>query len=425
MSEIEIKMFPASYGDSFLVTCNGELKTHILIDMGFYSTYDNYIKEELVKLGKKGEKISLLVITHIDEDHILGGIRFLEDNCSNYSPKVIEIEEVWYNSYKHLLFNEDRIQGEDKKTPNDTKKFLEKIIAKGHGREQGVRKISDISCKQGSSFAGLLYKNGYSQRWNCSYNHDAILVKTKNDTLKTVSINNDVNITILSPEKSNLEKLRQEWEKKIKEWGFEDKLYSNELTDEAFEIYVANELDKMKKSRKVKNVSGEKKELDIELIAKNDIDSDNKVVNGSSIAFILEFRGKKVLFLGDAHSETIEINLEKILKTTNDEKLYFDAVKVSHHGSKFNMRNKLFNLFYSEKYFISTNGKIKNHPDIETICKIIASNRDIKKKIIFNYKPSFFETINDEIFKEKYNYELEYTNDTKGGIENQVTSIFL
>lgn len=46
---IEIKMFPASYGDSFLISCIGDTNTHIMVDMGFSTTYDNYISKEIQK----------------------------------------------------------------------------------------------------------------------------------------------------------------------------------------------------------------------------------------------------------------------------------------------------------------------------------------------------------------------------------------
>src|SRR4051794_37805507 len=101
-------MFPASYGDSFLVTCHGgeiSQNTNILIDMWFMSTYNNSIKKELIKIDALGESISLLVFTHIDDDHILGGVKLLEENGMADSPKIIKIQEVWHNSYRHLQFD--------------------------------------------------------------------------------------------------------------------------------------------------------------------------------------------------------------------------------------------------------------------------------------------------------------------------------
>ncbi|MFS0557715.1 hypothetical protein [Brevibacillus sp. 179-C9.3 HS] len=46
MESIKIEMFPASYGDSFLVSSgDGDTgRTNILIDSGFKSTYEEYIR---------------------------------------------------------------------------------------------------------------------------------------------------------------------------------------------------------------------------------------------------------------------------------------------------------------------------------------------------------------------------------------------
>lgn len=415
MSIIDIKMFPASYGDSFLVTCHGKIKTNILIDMGFKSTYDNSIKKELQQISKNGETISLLIFTHIDEDHILGGIKFLEENRNQ---EIIEVDEVWYNSLKHIKSDNKRIEKEDE-ICLIAEDELSKIINKGHGRELGVRAVSDISYKQGSTLAGLLYKNGYTKKWNSKYNYQAVSVKQHSGLLKTIFINDKVKITVLSPDETNLEKLYKLWEEKIRKWDGMDKIPKG-LTDEAFEIYVATELDRQKKSRIINKVSGEVKS--IEDIANQDFDSDTSLINGSSIAFILEFETKKILFLSDAHSETIENNLKKIQQHP-DERLFFDAIKISHHGSKYNMSKSLLDLIGSKNYLISTNGMVKNHPDYETFCRIVSSNKDEKKRIIFNYKPKIYDKINKDMLKKEFNYEILYANDIKEGILNEVTNI--
>lgn len=419
---IDIKMFPASYGDSFLVTCHGERKTHILIDMGFKSTFNSTIKKELEKLGEVSEKISLLVFTHIDEDHILGGIQFLEENGKSDDPNIIRIDEVWYNSLRHIKGNNKKNNHEDNEEINlNADEEISKIIIKGHGRELGVRQVSDVSYKQGSTLAGLLYTNDYSGKWNSTYNHEAITVKSQQNSLKSVLINEAVKLTVISPEISNLQKLSEVWDTKIKNWAGMDNVPEG-LSEEAFEIYVANQLEKnkKKKSRAINKISGEVK--DIETIANQEFIPDQSVINGSSIAFILEYETKKILFLGDAHSHIVEKNLNK-LKSQHEDKLFFDAVKISHHGSKYNMSKSLFELIDTDKYIISTNGNVKNHPDFETFCRIISSNKEKRKKIIFNYKPRIFERINRDDIKKEFNYEIEYTNDINEGTLNEITKI--
>ncbi len=422
MNEIEIKMFPASYGDSFLVTCKGEKHTHILIDMGFKSTYDKAIKKELKEISKEGGKLSLLVFTHVDADHILGGIKFLEENGDVVSPKIIEVDEIWHNNYKHLQFEKKQKLKEKKEMEDSSKEILTRIVNKGHGKEIGVKELSNISFEQAWTLVGALCKNGYTDRWNKTFQHQAVSVLKEGNTLRTLSINDEVKITILSPDEKKLNELDEAWESRLIELGFKDKVESNELMEDAFEIHMANIIENKRKSRKVRPVSGE--EIDIDAIANQEFETDRKPVNGSSIAFILELGKKKVLFLGDSHSETIEQYLKEILANSNQEKIYFDAVKISHHGSKHNTSKALLDLIDTDTYIISTNGKSFNHPDIETLYRIITSNKEKKKKIIFNYKPvRLFNKINNQELKNKYKFEIEYTNDLAEDIINEITKI--
>ncbi|WP_242264110.1 MBL fold metallo-hydrolase [Bacillus cereus group sp. BfR-BA-01400] len=422
MNEIEIKMFPASYGDSFLVTCKGEKRTHILIDMGFKSTYDKTIKKELKDISKEGGKLSLLVFTHVDEDHILGGIKFLQENGDVNSPKVIEVDEVWHNNYKHLQFEKKKLLKEKEELKESSEEILTKIINKGHGKEKGVKEVSNISFEQAWTLVGALCQNGYTDRWNKTFQNQAVSVVKNDNTLRTISINDEVKITILSPDEKKLNELDKAWESRLAELGFKDKVESTELMEDAFEIYMANFVENKKKSRKVRQVSGE--EIDIDAIANQEFEPDCKPVNGSSIAFILELGEKKVLFLGDSHSETIEKHLKEILASSSQEKMHFDAVKISHHGSKHNTSKALLDLIDTDTYIISTNGKSFNHPDIETLYRIITSNKEKTKKIIFNYKPiRLFNKINNQELKNKYKFEIEYTNDLAEDIINEITKI--
>ena len=62
-------------------------------------------------LAEQGKKINLLVITHIDADHIGGILAFLKDNGTANASSIIEVEEVWYNAFFHM--HKENLQNED------------------------------------------------------------------------------------------------------------------------------------------------------------------------------------------------------------------------------------------------------------------------------------------------------------------------
>ena len=63
-----------------------------------------FLKPKFIELNKVNKKISSIVVTHIDNDHISGVIKFIEENKFN---ELIEIENVLHNSFQHLKNLED------------------------------------------------------------------------------------------------------------------------------------------------------------------------------------------------------------------------------------------------------------------------------------------------------------------------------
>ncbi len=425
LTKIEIKMFPASYGDSFLLRCFGAENTNILIDMGFKSTYKNHIKNELRRISKEGECLDLLVFTHIDKDHIQGGLQFFEENGHMDSTNIIRISEIWHNSYKHLQFDKIKKETQTEEIDEDMERNLNQIIKSGYGREKGVQESSEIGYMQGSTLSSLLYKNEYDGIWNKSFNYKAVMINSER-VLEPINLNKEVKITLLSPNLDKLQKLGNEWKNKLIELGFRDKVYSNRIMDDAFEVYNANLKEKVKKVRKIGQISG--RGINIEEVVAQKFNPDTATINGSSISFILEFQGKRVLFLGDSHTDIIVTNIQNILKKTTKERLYFDAIKISHHGSKHNTSLELLELIESKRYIISTNGRGTGfrHPDLETISRILVSKTDFKKELIFNFRPiHLFDYLSKQTNKEKYNYELYVENDYSQSAIGKVTSIII
>lgn len=92
---LNIKVLPAMHGDSILINWDeGKGGRNILIDGGIGRTYYQYLSKIIQEIKKKGEQIDLLVITHIDEDHIEGICKMFEDD--EFDDKIIK--KVWFNS---------------------------------------------------------------------------------------------------------------------------------------------------------------------------------------------------------------------------------------------------------------------------------------------------------------------------------------
>lgn len=86
-----IKLFSAGVGDCILVEFVEE-DYRILIDGGCAETYRNYLKEYLTELVIQGKRINLLIVTHIDSDHI-GGIQAVHNKVKSDGRNDISISQ--------------------------------------------------------------------------------------------------------------------------------------------------------------------------------------------------------------------------------------------------------------------------------------------------------------------------------------------
>ena len=386
-----IDMFPAENGDAFLIRFDN--KKNILIDMGYADTYKNHIKDSLLKIKNENQCIDLLIITHIDEDHIEGAIEFFKENGSANNPNIIEVKEVWHNSYRHLQFDKKKVCN----ITNFEKTQLEEIkLSNSRVVSKEINETRQVSAKQGSTLAGYLYGLGYiDNKWNSSFEGAAVSLDNKNE----IEID-DIKINLLSPNTNKLKNLSSLWMEKLRRIDNSFSISDEEIFDDAYEMYI-------KKIKPIIDIDEEKNIsydlTNFENFIKNDIKQGRKDVsqsNGASIAFILEYKDKKILFLGDSHEDIIIEGLKRYKE--NREELKFDVVKVSHHGSIKNNFKWIENIV-ADNYLISTNGEKHNHPSREVIAKILKINEQ-KKTLYFNYPVDIVNDIGKDELKEKYNY---------------------
>lgn len=121
---LHIKLFPAEYGDCIILSIGKESQYNILIDGGLSKTYHKYIKAEIQHIKELGQKIGLMVCTHMDNDHICGLIQVLKGTNFNF------IENVWYNGFLQIVNSRFYSQKENIFTEKDNK-ILDEIISQG------------------------------------------------------------------------------------------------------------------------------------------------------------------------------------------------------------------------------------------------------------------------------------------------------
>ena len=80
----------------------------------------------------------------------------------------------------------------------------------------------------------------------------------------------------------------------------------------------------------------------------------------------------------------------KLFHPDKEEKLEYNIVKLSHHGSKNNFHPDFLKRIHTPYYIVSTNGVKFKHPDKDVLAQIICNTDSV---ILFNYKKRMQELI--------------------------------
>ncbi|MCD9114886.1 MBL fold metallo-hydrolase [Pseudomonas alliivorans] len=180
---IVIRVLKANHGDCILVTHEGPSGVfNLLIDGGTSSTfrygprqrYKGALCETLDELKDKGQSVDLVILTHIDDDHIHGLIKAFEK--PGYLAQMVK--SIWFNSSRLITrhFNVPEIPGNNIELDGDS---------------------PETSVKQGKDLEELLDEIGCAR---------APLVMARQ-----VYEVGPFKLKVLSPDRRQLEKLLHKW----------------------------------------------------------------------------------------------------------------------------------------------------------------------------------------------------------------------
>ncbi|WP_277638474.1 hypothetical protein [Bacteroides graminisolvens] len=387
-----LNTFKAGKGDCIFFQLVSEFSRYvIMIDCGSYTAeIKQFVESTLCK------HIDLLIITHIDNDHIDGLRSMLQQNSE------LRIDKIFYNCYQKLTGQHVQIMTEE--TKSDIERLSQNLPS------MAQIKNGKINAEKASTLASLVLSNN---DWNAGwYKEDYITINSTDYVLGE----NFGKLIFLSPRKEDVEMLDKQFAREYMRlthhtliglpFSGQETLY--ELVSRLVAMkHQEYELHHPKKS----SYSGT-------------LFSDNQLTNAydfvpttitdeniASIAFIWEGGDKKVLFMGDAEPMIVE---QSIALKMGSNKLDFAAIKVSHHGSKHSTSVDLMNLVDSENYFI-TGGNAKDKPSLEAIVKIINRGDNRKRTLHGNYEYNQLmnKLASEEgtTLREKYNFTISNQNE--------------
>ena len=346
---LRLEMLPAREGDCILLSYeDGSRKRHILVDGGRAPTWKD-LKKRMQGLPNGEREFELLVISHIDRDHIEGIVTLLSDTTCP-----VKFKDIWFNGYGHLKAVDDE----------------------------------DFGAVQGEKLTELLLDG---RPWNVSFGKKSLRLP-KEGPAPPITLEGGFEITLLSPTVDRLVALRPVWEKECKQAGI---IPTNELPpvlpdDESFGV------------------------IDVDVLADEAFDEDTAEANGSSIALLAEYQGRRVLLGADAYPSVMLDGLNRLFPA--NQRIRLDAFKVAHHGSRNNLSIDILNRIDCGRYIISTNGSYFKHPSRQAIARILKYG-GAEKSILFNYKTPYTEIWDETSLFDKHGYNVTFGDDGNAVLE--------
>lgn len=342
--------FKSGGGDChFIILTKGKKQFVIMVDCG---EFNEAIKKYINNTCKK--YINLLIVTHIDRDHIGGVTEMLKKYKED---KNFIVERIWFNSYQATINSQSSaLPSEDWEVINRLKPELTNLskIFKGV-----------VSSDQSMVLSDVLLTEKYEKEW-------------KERSITSNNPNIDLGewgrIKIISPSLERLNDLDIEYAKWFYEKLFHklDKKEKYKGGETVFEVLIQYS----EHIKKHASISQAISHYDfnwetIEKESRSNYTSDKSNTNGASIAFAWEYENNRILMLGDAWAEEVERGLINSYPT-GPYPLIFDMIKVSHHGSPSNTSESLLNLIDSKEWYI-TGYTNRSNDKYATISRIICA----------------------------------------------------
>ena len=320
-TKLALEVLRAEHGDCLLLTYGQDI---VLIDGGPHGVYEASLKPRLEELMSGRDKplwIRMVMVSHIDDDHIVGladmFAEALERKEENRGPAEWRAGELWFNAFGALTgagatAGTSGVQGAAlgalvAKAPGQDSKAVAASVPNGNALRQDAM---GLGVEINKSFGGGLVEGGGDKA--------------------TIEVVSGLRFTVLAPAAERLTKLQKKWE----EW---------EREHPQADAQAAANLDR-------------------------------SVFNLSSIVVLAESGPRSLLLTGDAGSDDILRGLEAAGLLDAGAPLVVDVLKLPHHGSRRNVNPSFFERIRARHYVISANGRDGN-PDDPTLTMLCDARR--------------------------------------------------
>jgi hypothetical protein len=362
---MKLTAFHAADGDCLLLASGDVVPRRLLIDGGRKGSYDENTRTFLGELRDANGKLDLICVSHIDDDHITGVLRLVEDEVDwrafefvssedpgvsePRTPRPPEVAEVWHNGLFRLVGDElgdfaenvmsmvaTVLAGSPQAELRERAAELDDIVTGERASMELSRRLSpeQLAIPLNAPVGGALLRRGTG-------------APSPSEQIALGALQ----ISLLGPSDEDIEALRADWRKWIDLNRIAlEKLHEQMLVDEErlgalSPRIVANPMLDSALGQGLSGVTP---------------------ANLASIMLFVEEDVHTVLLTGDGVSSAILDGLAHHGKLDANGCIHVGILKVQHHGAKANVTEEFVQRVTADHYVFCGNGAHHN-PELEVI----------------------------------------------------------
>jgi hypothetical protein len=357
---LKLQMLPAGCGDClWLEYGSPETARIVIIDGGLQDTAQALSKRiEAARRERAANMldVELFVVTHIDNDHILGVIELLRT-----AQPWLRIKDIWFNGRPQLMrlpkppVSSGRTSGRSRKGGAGRPADLLGGADDSPDEEEGGYDFAALPSpfdllgpQQGDELSDLLTVRRLPWNRHQRWRGHAVMVPEIGE-LPVETLDGGLRLTLVGPTLARLYRLSTAWP---------DVLAG---THEPAAPRGADPFGLLGRYDTWPPVWKDREQRD------------PSAANGSSIMLLAEYDDRALLLAGDGHAPDLAAALERLRRERHAAHALFPlaAFKLAHHGSEKNLTRAVLEQIDCSRYLISTDGSGHEHPDHQALLRIL------------------------------------------------------
>jgi hypothetical protein len=371
---MKIRVFQSDKGDCLLLT-SAKGRKRVLVDGGMTSSFTEHVAPALSKLRGPQPRLDVVYVSHIDDDHIAGVLRLMNDlmdwrvfdfqtkhkKAGDKPPKKPksarppEVGKIWHNAFHEILDDNAGPIGEMLAATTAVLSASQRPVGKEIFEQHSGLALSKTQALQ------LVRRTGADQLAipvNPEFEHKLMLLLKANPPKLKVGT---MEFIVIGPAEADLAKLRDEWNVWLD--ANVETLAEIRRKAKADEDLLTSDVDRL--LAPLTRQAGGFVESQLELAKKLGKRTEVTTPNLASLMFFVREGKRTLLLTGDGHADDVLNGLAQRNLLDASGKLHVDVLKVPHHGAEFNMTTAFAQAVTADNYIFCGNGFATNpEPDV-------------------------------------------------------------